>query len=145
MKKYTDLTELEQYKIKNHIGNLFYLAHVDGKFSKSEAEAILKICERYGINRQDINEMLKSSEMKIQAIIPSDTIERLEQIFDFITLIVADGSINIKELMICKQLAGLLHINKKNLNNLILSVVELIEEGKSFYEVKEDLYTMVNE
>jgi uncharacterized tellurite resistance protein B-like protein len=145
MKKYNQLTDIEQYKIKNHIGNLFYLSTVDGKFSKSEGEVILKICDRYGINRQEIYEMLKDSDGKIQSIIPSDTMERLEQIFDFITIIVADGSINIKELMICKQLAGLLHINKKNLNNLILTIVEQIEEGKTFEDVKLELYHLVNE
>ena len=145
MKRYLELSELEQYKVKNHIGNLFALSSVDGKFSKSEAEAILKICERYGIERQEINEMIKEGSSTKTYVIPSDTYEKLEQIYDFVTLILADGTIDTKELELCKEITRVLKIEQKNINNLILTMVDYVKENKEFFAIKSSLYSLINE
>lgn len=145
MKKYIELSELEQYKIKNHIGNLFSISSVDGKFSNSEAKAILKICERYQISRQEINDMIKEGSSSKDYVIPSDTFEKLDQVYDFVTLILADGSIDTKELELCKEIAKAIKIETKNINNLLLTMVEYIQNGKPFDEVKGDLYKIANQ
>lgn len=145
MKKFLELSELERYKIKNHIGNLFSISSVDGKFSNSEAKAILKICERYQISRQEINEMIEEGGSSKSYVIPSDTYEKLDQVYDFVTLILADGTIDTKELELCKEITKALNINQKNVNNLLLTMVEHIENKKLFSEIKHSLYAIVNE
>lgn len=143
MKKYNDLSELDQYKIKNHIANLFALSSIDGKFSKSEAETILRICDRYGIVRQDISEMKKDG-VTFEYSIPSDTYEKLEQIYDFVTLILADGTIDTKELDLCRELTKILQIDQKNINNLMMTMIENIQKDRSFEEVRMNLYAIVH-
>lgn len=143
MAKFQELSEIEQYKVKNHIANLVAISSVDGKFSKSEAEAILKICERYGLQRQDINEMIKDGSTS-NYVIPADSYEKLEQIYDFVTLILADGSIDTKELDLCREITKLLQINQANINNLIMNMVDDVRDGKKFDEVKTHLYAIAN-
>lgn len=143
MKKYAELSELEQHKIRNHIAHLYAMSSVDGKFSKSEAEAIIRICERYGIKRQDITEIFEDK-ATFDYTLPSDSCEKLEQMYDFVTVVVADGTIATKELDLCKEMARLLKLPLDNINHLLITMVESIQNNRTFDQVKMNLYAIIH-
>lgn len=142
MKKYNQLSELERYKIKNHIGSLAKLVMIDGKLSKSEAEKILNIAERYGFPKIELVELIREGYEALY-IVPATSDEKLEQLFDFVSVTLADGSIDMKELDLCKQIANSLKIDTSKTNALIMTMVDFIQENKNYQEVKENLHILL--
>ncbi|MDX2188328.1 MAG: hypothetical protein SFY32_00570 [Bacteroidota bacterium] len=142
MKKFEDLSEIDQYKIRNHISNLVKLSLVDGKLSKSEVEILLSICDRYNMPKQEFVQIMKDG-YTTNYIIPSDSYEKLEQIYDFVLLMLADKTMDPKELDLCKNLCKILRIKDEAINNLILTVIDCIQEDKSFDSEKMNLYAII--
>ena len=143
IKKYKELSEIEKHKIKTHISNLISISKIDGKFSKSEIEAIFKICERYGVNRQELEDIMESN--ATDYIVPSDSFEKLEQIYDFVSVIIADNNIDPKEIDLCKEIAKTIKLKEENINNLILTIVDDIRRGRKYEDVKMNLYAIVHD
>ncbi|TAG53979.1 MAG: TerB family tellurite resistance protein [Cytophagales bacterium] len=141
MKSYNQLSELEKYKIKNHIGSLAKLVMIDGKLSKSEAEKILTIAERYGFPKIELVELIREGYEALY-IVPATSDEKLEQLFDFVSVTLADGSIAMKELDLCKQIAASLKIDTSKINSLIMAMVDCIQEDKDFEKSKERLHLL---
>ncbi|MDX2194833.1 MAG: hypothetical protein NW207_00315 [Cytophagales bacterium] len=139
MKNFEKLPQIEQYKVKNHISNLVNLCTIDGKFSKSEYEIMLSICDRYGLPKSEFVDIIKGN-FASEYIIPSDTYEKLEQLYDFVRVTLADHKIETGELEVCKHVAMTLQIKKEAINSLIMSMIEYINAGSTFDSVKMHLY-----
>lgn len=143
MKSYLQLSELEKYKIKNHIGSLAKLVMIDGKLSKSEVGKILAIAERYGFPKADLHEIVREG-YEAQYIVPSTSEEKLEQLYDFITVTLADDSINIKELDLCKHIAETLKIPANKINPIIMQMVDDCMANKSYTDAKNNLLDLLH-
>ncbi len=142
MKSYTQLSELEKYKIKNHIGSLAKLVMIDGKLSKSEVGIMLSIAERYGFPKADLVELVRDGYEALY-IVPATSEEKLEQLYDFITVTLADDTINLKELDLCKQIAETLHIPTSKINPLIMQMVEFSRNNSNFIDIKNELIQLL--
>lgn len=141
MKKYTELSELEKYKIKNHIGSLANLVMIDGKLSKSEVEIMLSITERYGFPKSELVELIREG-FEIQYLVPCTTDEKLEQLYDFVSVTLADKNIDLKELDLCKKIAKSLTINEEKTNTIIMKMIDCIQNAKEYAEVASVLHDL---
>lgn len=142
MKKYNELPELDKYKIKNHIGSLVKLVLIDGKLSKSEVEIMTAITERYGFPKVELIEMIREGH-ETQYLVPSTTHEKLEQLYDFISVTLADKNIDVKELDLCKNIAKSLGINPSKINEIIMKMIEFIQQDFEFKQVANHLYPLL--
>lgn len=142
--KYEDLSEIDRYKVKNHISNLIQLSRIDGRFTKSEAEIVLSICQRYGFPRNELQEIIQQNSAT-EYLIPASTEEKVEQLFDFLTMILADGKIDPKELQLCKHIANELMFTQAQINFLIIEIIEMIGNGLTYHEAAPILIKKVNE
>lgn len=142
MKKYTELSDLEKYKIKNHIGSLAKLVMIDGKLSKSEVEIMMTITERYGFPKTELIEMIREGHDS-EYLVPSTTDEKLEQLYDFISVTLADKNIDMKELDLCKNIALSLQIKQENINIIIMQMIEYIQKNIEFKGIVKELHDLL--
>lgn len=142
MKKYYELSELEKYKIKNHIGSLAKLVLIDGKLSKSEVEIMTAITERYGFPKTELIEMIREGH-ETQYLVPSTTDEKLEQLYDFISVTLADKNIDIKELDLCKNIAKSLTIKEEKINEIIMQMITHIQKDLDYKQVAKELHKLL--
>lgn len=142
MKKYTELSDLEKYKIKNHIGSLAKLVLIDGKLSKSEVEIMTAITERYGFPKIELLEMIREGH-DTQYLVPSTTDEKLEQLYDFISVTLADKNIDIKELDLCKNIAKSLEIKEDKINIIIMQMIEYIQKDLEYKQAAKSLHDLL--
>jgi len=89
---------------KSHIRNLFSVALADGKLENIEFEFILHIADSLYLPRQAVREIHASLE-DISLFIPSHERQRLDQLYDLVSLALIDGDLNDHELLTCKNIA----------------------------------------
>ncbi len=87
---------LSKEQLKNHILNLYLFALSDGEFAPEELEVILEIAEDKGISKQDF-EQIVSNPAGVKFCKPTDFIQVLTLLYDFVLVILADGIIKKEE------------------------------------------------
>ncbi|MEM7108191.1 MAG: hypothetical protein AAF519_08185 [Bacteroidota bacterium] len=91
-------------KDKSHIKNLMALAMADGKMTLEEEHVLFSIAHRMGMSNEEL-ELIKSNPEAIEFKTPNSYGEKIEQIYDFLSLISVDGSIDDEEVELCRSLA----------------------------------------
>ena len=79
-------------ELKNHFLNLYMLALCDNDFDEKELETIYQIGEERGVSQGDFEEIIINP-TKANIHYPSDFIEQVKLLYDFIRVIWADGKI----------------------------------------------------
>ena len=112
-----------KYK-KAHVRNLVALASVDGHIHTSELKFIQKIGKKYGLKSRQIDAIVKKrDEWEIE--IPQHTETALEQLFDIILMIYADGRVDKKEMEFCRHMVAGMGFKEE----LVGRLIELFELG----------------
>ncbi|MDN5202071.1 hypothetical protein QQ008_11875 [Fulvivirgaceae bacterium BMA10] len=124
-----------KYK-KQHLGNLVAMAYADGHLHESEKELLLKIGKNYGLKEWQIEKIIDNPE-KLSLNIPSDVQNRLDQLFDLVSLILADGVVNKNEMTVCEHITESFGFAK--------SVIDDIMEMQRAGEVSREDWTAFKE
>jgi uncharacterized tellurite resistance protein B-like protein len=122
----------------SHIRNLLALAVTDGSFDQVEKDLIYKICLKSGVSKEEL-EMLIIEPQSIKYSPPVTNLERVEQLFDMVNVIMADGRIATNELALCKVIAVKLGFNVSEVNMFITNLIDSIQHGKTSEEAYTDL------
>lgn len=120
----------DKNKRLSHIKNLIGLACCDGKLDKVELDLIIRIANRVGITRSEIEKIGKNSS-SILFIQPDNDHERLEQLYDLVLVMMVDGEIREIEIAILTVTAQRLGIKHLLIDSIISALVELINGGVS--------------
>ncbi|MEM9857831.1 MAG: TerB family tellurite resistance protein [Bacteroidota bacterium] len=91
-------------KNKSHIKNLIALAMADGKMSQEEEHVLFATAHRLGMSGEEL-EAIKAHPDSIEFKTPQSYGDKIEQIYDFISLISVDGDIDEQEVKLCRSLA----------------------------------------
>lgn len=104
-----DVNKSLEVKTKNvnHIKNLIALASIDDDFSSSERSLIYKIGQRSGLTDFEVNQLM-TSPSEATLLIPESEEKKIEQLNNYIELIVSDGKVVDEELDFCKVIANIL-------------------------------------
>jgi uncharacterized tellurite resistance protein B-like protein len=89
---------------KSHIKNLFAVALADGRLENIEFEFILHVADNMYLPRQVVREIHASQE-DISLFIPPHEKQRLDQLYDLVSLALIDGDLNDREILTCKNIA----------------------------------------
>ena len=89
--------------INSHLKNLFSIAYADGKMENIEFEYILSVADRLYINRHDVRELHSTLE-DIPFCIPKNENQRIDHIYDMISLCIVDGKLDNNEILCCKKI-----------------------------------------
>ncbi|MEM1406959.1 MAG: hypothetical protein AAGG59_09310 [Bacteroidota bacterium] len=91
-------------KDQSHIKNLVALAMADGQMSLEEEHVLFATAHRMGMSSEEL-EAIKSDPESIEFKVPESYGDKIEQIYDFLSLISVDGSIDTEEVELCRALA----------------------------------------
>lgn len=114
-------------KIKlEHFANIVAVAASDGKISDEELELLKDRAIEYGLNENDVNELLDNAQ-SLEFIIPMNSVEREDQLSEAVLMSMIDGKIQDNEYDICLKIANKLGFDEKYLNHIIKLSIKLAE------------------
>ncbi|MDH5366062.1 MAG: TerB family tellurite resistance protein [Cyclobacteriaceae bacterium] len=90
---------------KKHVRNLLALANVDGHLHEKEKDLLYKIGEKYGLKERQVRSILDSKK-GVKLYIPDDDGEKMDQLYDVLLMVYADGVVDDNEVEFCKDLVN---------------------------------------
>jgi len=90
---------------KNHLKNLIALAKADGELHKDEIKLIYKMGHKYGLKDRQIERLIKS-EKEVELAIPETYDEKMDQLYDLMQMVFADGIVDENEITFCNEMVA---------------------------------------
>ncbi|MDA9563556.1 hypothetical protein N9R81_02645 [Flavobacteriales bacterium] len=94
----------------SHFRNLVVMALADNHFADNEQMLLTSIAKKYGISDKEVNLALSESS-KIKFIVPKTLRAKLEQIFQLVLMMLADGKILPEEQEFCVTCCRKFHLH----------------------------------
>lgn len=110
-------------KNKSHLKNLMSIAMADGQLAEEENNILLSVAYRLGMSDEDIA-MVRSNPESIKFTPPKTYNEKLDQIYDFISLSFADHDVDPNEVAVCKKLALHLELAPRIIDDILNKLFE---------------------
>ena len=110
---------------KSHLHNLILLAKADGNFHEDEEKLIYKIGERYGLKDRQIASLIISSK-KRELHIPAKFEDKLNQMYDLLLMVYADGIVDKTEIKFCQNVAHQFGMKKE----IVAWLLDFFKDGK---------------
>lgn len=111
----------------SHLRNLLTVAYADGRMDKREVAAIAAIMTRDDISEADFKRCLEHPE-SIDFVAPRDNEQKLIYLHDMVALMMIDGNIDEKEMVVCKATAEALGYRHEIIDALILSIIAKVKQ-----------------
>lgn len=89
---------------KRHLHNLVALANVDGHLHEDEQKLLYELGEKYGIKEKTVRDLIEHR-AEFKPHVPPHFDEKIDQLFDFMLMIMADREIHHKEVEFFKNKA----------------------------------------
>lgn len=106
-------------KIKlEHFANIVAVAASDGNISIEELELLKDRALEYGLQEDDISNLLDSAE-NLEFIIPMNDVDKEDQLSEAVLMSMIDGRIDQKEYDICLKIAQKLGFDERYLDQII--------------------------
>jgi hypothetical protein len=109
----------------SHIKNLLALAMSDKSLDKNELELIFNIGAKAGLSRSELERILNNPE-SVSFYPPATGRERVDQLFDLTMLMIVDGEIDVREMLLCKAIAVKMGFKHEIIDLILDKMVELI-------------------
>ena len=127
----------ETKRLKSHIINLGALAKIDGHIDSAEMDHIISIGERKGMRAQEVRTLLSDSS-KVKLTMPSNDMDRFDQIYDLVEMMLADGIVDDHEMEFCIDMAMKMGFRKAVVGVLIKKITTGVKDGLGREEIKEE-------
>lgn len=88
---------------KSHLRNLIELAKSDGHLHPDEEKLIYKVGEKYGLKDRQVASLLRS-QVKGERHIPESHEDKMDQLYDIILMVYADGVVEPSEIEFCEEI-----------------------------------------
>ena len=88
---------------KGHLLNLVALAKADGYIHENESRLLHKIGLKYGLKARQVDELIAADPPQ-KLKVPSKHGQKMNQLYDLITMVHADGIVNESEVTFCEHL-----------------------------------------
>ena len=109
---------------KNHLKNLIALAKADGHLHQAEEKMIYKIGDKYGLKDRQIASLLRS-EKKLELHVPETHDEKMDQLYDVVMMVYADGVVEDSEVEFCEELVDKFGYKK----DIVQWLIKIFDEG----------------
>lgn len=86
---------------KSHLSNLIALAKADGHLHEHEERLIYKVGEKYRLKEKQIKKLI-DGETETGVFIPESHEKKMEQLYDLVRMVYADGVVEEDEIQFCK-------------------------------------------
>lgn len=113
----------DKKKRRSHFKNLFSVARADGEVNRAEMDLVIGLAEKFHMSTDEVTRIIRNPE-DIVLFTPKTPEERMEHLYDLITVMMVDGRIDEKELFLCKSLAIKLGSNEETADYLVRDLIE---------------------
>jgi uncharacterized tellurite resistance protein B-like protein len=90
---------------KKHIKNLVALANSDGFMHEDERALIYRLGEKYGLKEKQVAKIIEANK-EINLYVPERDDEKMDQLFDLLQMVYADGVVDDSEITFCKDVVS---------------------------------------
>lgn len=115
-------------KEKSHFLNLFSLALADNAVDPSELETLYNIGVEHNFEKEEIDFLINNPH-KVKFVSPQTVQEIVKQIYDLTKLLLADGKIDIREIVSLRSFCEKVGINEAKVDSIIDFAIEAIKNG----------------
>lgn len=129
MHPYPDITLIHMTLKKSHFSRLARMAMVDGHIDEREKDLLFTLAAKLGLSQQEFADVLVNSH-KIPFVAPTEIQERVEQLFELVHMMMADGTEMPEERSFCEEMALKLDFSAEHIPAIIdLIVAEIAASG----------------
>ena len=115
-------------KRRSHFKNLFAVANADGKVKGTELDCLIRLAEKFNMSTAEVTRIIQDpSSVKIHPL--KENGERIEHLYDLVTVMLVDDHIDKRELALCKSFAGKLGLEEEIVDSLVRDLIEKALEG----------------
>ena len=118
----------DKKKRRSHFKNLFAVARADGEVARSEMDLVIGLAEKFHMTTEEVTKIIRNPEA-VPLVTPKSPEERIEHLYDLVTVMMVDGQINEKELFLCKSLAVKLGLEEDSVDSLVRDLIEMAMNG----------------
>lgn len=115
-------------KLKSHFLNLYSLALADTRVDTTELEMLFKLGQERGVLKEEIEELILKPN-KVKFFIPQDTLTKVEYLYDFTQIILADGIDDEREKAILKKFCVQFGFEEQNIPTIIQFLIDEAKKG----------------
>jgi hypothetical protein len=121
-------TTLLDHELKSHFLNLYFLALSDTQIDSQELEMLYKLGQERGIKKEEIERIILHPD-SIKFTVPQDTITKIEYLYDYVTMILADGKIDEHEELTLKKFCTKFGFDEQNIPAIMQFLIEEAMNG----------------
>ena len=113
----------EKKKRRSHFKNLFAVARADGDVDRAEMDLVIGLAEKFHMSTDEVTKIIRDPDA-VALVTPKTPKERMEHLYDLITVMMVDGKIDEKELFLCKSLGVKLGCEETDIDSLVRDLIE---------------------
>jgi len=133
----------EKKKRRSHFKNLFAVARADGDVDRAEMDLVIGLAEKFHMSTDEVTKIIRDPDA-VALVTAKTPKERMEHLYDLITVMMVDGKIDEKELFLCKSLGVKLGCGEENIDSLVRDLIEQAMNGVSPEKTAEKLLKKYN-
>ncbi|MDX1332029.1 MAG: hypothetical protein R3252_03285 [Robiginitalea sp.] len=113
----------DKKKRKSHFKNLFAVARADGNVDRAEMDLVIGLAEKFHLTTGEVTKIIRDPDA-VALVTPKTPEERMEHLYDLITVMMVDGKIDERELFLCKSLAIKLGCEEDTVDALVRGLID---------------------
>ena len=113
----------DKKKRRSHFKNLFAVARADGDVNRAEMDLVIGLAEKFHMSTEEVTKIIRDPDA-VAMITPKTPKERMEHLYDLITVMMVDGKIDEKELFLCKSLGVKLGCEEDTVDAVVRELIE---------------------
>jgi len=129
-------------KGKSYIKQLLQVAMADGQLDEAEMNNLMQTARKFDFSEQEIIEIRNNLDT-IKFTRPSGTKDTFHLIFDLVWMMMVDGNVYEKEMLVCENMAMQLGFAPETVEDLVGFIKKNIASGNSPDETFEKLEKML--
>jgi len=122
-------------ELHTHFLNLYSMALADSKFDEKEIAILYRVGEERGIPKETIDALLLSPPSSEHVHIPDTLGEKIEYLYDYAKMILADGIVHNDEINTLQKFCAKFQFDEKNVPTIAQLLIEAAKNNISKYEL----------
>jgi hypothetical protein len=131
-------TTLLNHELKSHFLNLYFLALSDTQIDTTELEMLFKLGQDRGIEKEEIEKIILHPD-SFKFTIPQDPLTKIEYLYDYVTMILADGKIDEHEQLTLKKFCIKFGFDERNVPAIMQFLIEEAMNGTDKHVIIEQV------
>lgn len=125
---------------KSYLRELIKVAKADGYLDEKEYEFILKIGHKLSCSPDEIKALSEGVKLEDPSDASQSREHKLKLIFDLVVLMMIDGTIDSKELGLCKSVAMKSGFEPEVIDDIVHRISTLTQSGSSIEQASNEAY-----